>query len=211
MKFQPIFKNLAASNRRLHIYVGLFLVLFIWLFSFSGLLLNHGNWKFAGFWEKRKENKTVTPVSIPAGLDSFQVLQSIISQLKVAGEVNNVKMTPDSIDFRVSYPGHVRNLHVDLKKRICVQKELSYNIWGKLSNLHTFNGANRENPDVAPNWFITRVWRFSMDAIAIGLIFLSISSWVMWYKIRKNYSWSYLALIVGFALAAYFVFLLRLI
>jgi len=28
-------------NRKLHFYTGLFLLFFLWLFAFSGLLLNH--------------------------------------------------------------------------------------------------------------------------------------------------------------------------
>ena len=210
MRFKMLIKKITITNRRLHIHIGLFLVLFIWLFSISGLLLNHGDWKFASFWEERKQNKKVTPISIPLGLDSIQIIQSMLFQLKISGEVNNVKLTADSIDFSISYPGHVNNIHADFKKSICFQNELSYNIWGKLRTLHTFNGANRNNPSIQPNWLLTRVWRFSMDAIAIGLIFLSFSSWMMWYKIRKDYSWGYLTLIAGFAMAIYFVILLRL-
>ena len=130
-------------------------------------------------------------------------------QLNISGEVNNVKMNADSVDFSVSYPGHVNNIHTDYKKSICVQNQLSYNIWGKLRTLHTFNGANKNNPSTAPNWLLTRVWRFSMDGVAIGLIFLSVSSWIMWYKIRKEYAWGYFALLVGFLTAIYFVILLR--
>ena len=209
MNYKTLIKKLTWSNRRLHIYVGLFLVLFIWLFSFSGLLLNHGDWKFTSFWDERKENTTERAVSLPAGLDSLEKLKSILSQLKISGEVNNVRMTSDSVDFSVSYPGHVSNIHADFKRGVGIQKELSYNIWGKIRTLHTFNGANRDHPDVEPNWLLTRVWRFSMDAVALGLIFLSFSSWIMWYKIKHNYLWGYLALIAGFALAAYFLFLLR--
>ena len=209
MNYKTLIKKLTWSNRRLHIYVGLFLVLFIWLFSFSGLLLNHGDWKFTSFWDERKENTTERAVSLPAGLDSLEKLKSILSQLKISGEVNNVRMTSDSVDFSVSYPGHVSNIHADFKKGVGIQKELSYNIWGKIRTLHTFNGANRDHPDVEPNWLLTRVWRFSMDAVALGLIFLSFSGWIMWYKIKHNYLWGYLALIAGFALAAYFLFLLR--
>ena len=209
MNYKTLIKKLTYSNRRLHIYVGLFLVLFIWLFSFSGLLLNHGDWKFTSFWDERKEKTTETAVSIPAGLDSLEKLKSILSQLKISGEVNNVRMTSDSADFSVSYPGHVSNIHADFKRGVGIQKELSYNIWGKIRTLHTFNGANRDHPDVEPNWLLTRVWRFSMDAVALGLIFLSFSGWIMWYKIKHNYLWGYLALIAGFALAAYFLFLLR--
>ena len=34
-------------NRKLHFYAGLFLLLFIWLFAVSGLILNHPKWTFA--------------------------------------------------------------------------------------------------------------------------------------------------------------------
>lgn len=204
-----LIKKITYTNRRLHIHIGLLLVLFIWLFSISGLLLNHGDWEFASFWEQRKQNKIITTIHIPSGLDSTQIVKSILLQLKISGEVNNVKMNADSVDFSVSYPGHVNNIHADFKKSICVQNQLSYNIWGKLRNLHTFNGANKNNPSTAPNWLLTRVWRFSMDGVAIGLIFLSVSSWIMWYKIRKEYTWGYFTLLAGLVLAIYFVLIIR--
>ena len=40
-------------NRRVHYYLGLFLLFFIWLFAFTGLLLNHPRWQFAQFWPNR--------------------------------------------------------------------------------------------------------------------------------------------------------------
>jgi hypothetical protein len=36
-------------NRKLHYYLGLYFLFFVWLFALSGLLLNH-SWTFAGFW-----------------------------------------------------------------------------------------------------------------------------------------------------------------
>jgi len=38
---------LEAWNRRLHYYLGLYFLLFIWLFSFTGLLLNHPRWSLS--------------------------------------------------------------------------------------------------------------------------------------------------------------------
>ena len=35
-------------NQKLHIYLGLYFLVFLWLFAVSGLLLNHG-WQFAEF------------------------------------------------------------------------------------------------------------------------------------------------------------------
>lgn len=68
---------------------------------------------------------------------------------------------------------------------ICIQNEMRCNFWGKIKTLHTFNAVNRENPALTANWLISKIWIFSMDAIAIGLIYLCISSWIMWYNIRK--------------------------
>src|SRR5262245_57781806 len=42
-------------NRKLHYYAGLYLLLFLWLFAFTGLLLNH-SWQFAEFWPQRKQS-----------------------------------------------------------------------------------------------------------------------------------------------------------
>ena len=35
---------LESWNRRIHYYLGLYFLLFLWLFSFTGLLLNHPRW-----------------------------------------------------------------------------------------------------------------------------------------------------------------------
>jgi len=154
---------------------------------------------------------TRTVIHTNSKLDSSAMLKNIMQQLNIAGEITRVSMTTDSIEFRVSIPGHERNINVDLRKGTCVQKEIIFNWWGKIRNLHTFNGAKRDNPDIQPNWVITRTWKFAMDAIAIGFIILCISSWIMWYNLRKKYTWGPLILISGFVIAIYFVFVVKML
>jgi hypothetical protein len=48
-------------NRRLHYYLGLYLLFFSWLFAFTGLLLNHPRWQFAQFWPNRAQSTTERP------------------------------------------------------------------------------------------------------------------------------------------------------
>jgi hypothetical protein len=56
-------------NRKLHFYTGLFLLLFLWLFAFTGLLLNHPTWAFQESWLNRHETKYKVPIVPPgAGL-----------------------------------------------------------------------------------------------------------------------------------------------
>ena len=40
-------------NRKVHFYIGLYFVVFTWLFAFTGLILNH-SWTFATFYPNRK-------------------------------------------------------------------------------------------------------------------------------------------------------------
>ena len=82
VKSQWKFKNLNYWSRKFHIHLALFLLLFIWLFSFSGLLLNHGKWKFASFWDERKEKITKSSIHDTNNLDSAAMLKKIMQQLK---------------------------------------------------------------------------------------------------------------------------------
>jgi len=211
MPTTPLAKALNYWNRKLHIHIGLFLLFFIWLFACSGLLLNHSSWKFASFWEEREQTTTLTRIQLPAPLDSALVIRQVVRQLGIAGEVSEIKMTLDSVDFRVTVPGYGRNLHVDFRNGLCTQKAFRFNLWGKLRTLHTFNGANKTHPESGPNWWVTTTWVLAMDGIALGLLFLCVSSWVMWYKVRREFGWGALVLGLGLLGAGYFVFLLRMV
>ena len=192
-------------SRKLHIHLGLLLLIFIWLFSLTGLILNHGNWKFASFWEEREES--IINFTVPDSVLKNPSPQArAMKFLKISGEVQLQQKTSEILEFRVQSPGMVNDIHIDLANGSGTKKVLKYNMWGKLRTLHTFNGMNKENPSQSPNWVITNIWRFAMDAIAIGLIIICVSSWMMWYKVRKEYKMGYVILISSFITAGYFIF-----
>lgn len=192
-------------SRKLHIHLGLLLLIFIWLFSLTGLILNHGNWKFASFWEEREES--IINFTVPDSVLKNPSPQArAMKFLKISGEVQLQQKTSEILEFRVQSPGMVNDIHIDLANGSGTKKVLKYNMWGKLRTLHTFNGMNEENPSQSPNWVITNIWRFAMDAIAIGLIIICVSSWMMWYKVRKEYKMGYVILISSFITAGYFIF-----
>ena len=196
--------DLLDLNRKLHIHLGLLLLLFIWLFSLSGLILNHGNWKFASFWDQRLETKI--DFTVPLSTLSHSDPESTVMEfLNISGEVQDQKRTADVLEFRVQSPGVVRDVHIDLISGSGTEKELKYNMWGKWRTLHTFNGMSKENPYQSPNWLITDIWRFTMDGIAIGLIIICLSSWIMWYSVRKEYKMGYIILASSLAVAGYFL------
>ena len=196
-------KSTALHNlsRRLHIHLGLFFLLFIWLFSLTGLILNHGDWKFASFWEERQE--IGADFSVPrSALMQDHPETGVMEFLKISGQVQNLRQTSEMLEFRVESPGILYDLHIDLISGSGSKKVVTYNVWGKLRTLHTFNGTE----NATPNWWLTNIWRFTMDVVAIGFIIMSITSWIMWYKVRKDYKMGYLILASSFVLAGYFIF-----
>src|ERR1051326_3623241 len=76
-------------NRKLHYYVGLFLLFFIWLFAFSGLLLNHPTWTFAECWTSREETnyeRDITGSTADVKGDLGQA-HDMMRQLRIEGEI----------------------------------------------------------------------------------------------------------------------------
>ena len=191
--------------RRLHIHLGLLLLLFVWLFSLSGLLLNHGSWKFASFWDQRRESKIDIAVPLSALTDPDPEAR-VMEFLKISGEVQQQKRTAETLEFRVQSPGIVTDVSINLTTGSGTEKVMKYNVWGKWRTLHTFNGMSKENPSQSPNWLVTNIWRFTMDGIAIGLIITCLSSWIMWYNVRKEYKLGYSILAASLGVAGYFLF-----
>lgn len=208
MQKKTIVKDLLYWNKKVHIHLGLGLLLFLWLFSLSGLLLNHSNWKFASFWEQRKENKKTLSLTIPSDLDSAGLIMLVKQKMNTKGEVSEVQLNPDSLDFRAAVPGHLHDIHVDFKKGIVTDKEMRYNVWGILRTLHTSNAVDKNNPSRPSNWWVSALWRLTMDAVAISLILICVSSYVMWYRLGKGRVLGFVLLTIGLLGAVYFVWLL---
>lgn len=204
-------KKYLTINRKLHIHLGLFLVLFIWLFFVSGLIIHHGEWNFAKFYEKRVESKTNFIIAFGYIHDDPEMVDRVKEQLKIVGEVSNLQVKEGNIDFRVSSPGLLQEIHIDSHTGIGVMKVMKYNFWGKLHTLHLFNGIDKNNPSVTPNWIVTKLWRLMMDVTAVILIILCLGSWVMWYKVRKDYKWGYYLFGFGLFIAGYYMFVLDLL
>lgn len=204
---KDMLKKLLTFNRKLHIHLGLFLLLFIWLFFISGLIIHHGEWKFASFWEKRIERKT--EFVVPAALlnDKPNLINQVKDQLKISGEAENIWIKPGSIDFRVVSPGLIQDIHIDSNSGNSTMNIMKYNFWGKLKTLHLFNGIDKNNPAKTPNWIVSKLWRLMMDITAVILIILCVGSWLMWYKVRKDYKWGYYIFAFGLIVSGYCIFL----
>lgn len=176
----------ASWNRRLHYYLGLYFLFFLWLFALTGLLLNHGGWAFAQFFPNRRvstEERSIVSVPNTGGLDQAR---SVMRQIGVGGEIAwpGPRSDPARLDFDASRPGHLYQIHADLAHRRVRITATQYNAWGILRMLHTFVGVSADDSRNQRDWVVTWLWALSMDAVAAGIILMVLSSYFMWWSLK---------------------------
>jgi hypothetical protein len=194
-------------NRKLHFYLGLYLLWFIWLFAASGLLLNHPKWSIANFWPNRRELTFERVVQPSKGRCDLVEAQDLMRQLGVTGEVQWTTTQPasDRFDFSVVRPGQIIQVQTDFAKRLASVKQIQTNGWGVINMMHTFTGVRRNDARNYRDWFMTKVWSFSMDGIAIGLLFLVLSSLYMGYQLKQKWVYQAVSLALGVLSCAFFI------
>ncbi len=198
-------------NRKLHYYLGLYLLLFVWLFSFTGLLLNHSQWKFAEFWENRKQATTEHQIAVPAPGGDLAQARDLMRQLGIRGEIEwtTTRDDPNRFDFRASQPGRIYEVKAEFTRRKASVQRIELNAWGVMRILHAFTGVRLGDSRNSRDWVVTSLWAWSMDAVAVGLILMVFSSYVMWYELPQKRRWGTVLLLWGFVSCGLFCFGLR--
>lgn len=194
-------------NRRVHFYLGLYLLFFTWLFAFTGLLLNHPRWQFAQFWPNRIQStteRTLKPVTAVADLDRAR---DVMRQLGITGEIQWPVTQPVDGPFtlQVNRPGLNVEVKADLRAGHATVQRTQLNGWGVMHVLHTFTGAPAADSRNRRDWTVTTVWALSMDAVAAGLIVMVLGSYVMWFRLRAKRFGGAVALALGFISCGAFI------
>lgn len=186
-------------NRKLHSYLGLYLLFFVWLFAFTGLLLNHPQWKFAEFWESRRQTSDERDILPPPPGDDLVQARDLMRQLGIQGEIEwtTTRSDPNRFEFRASHPGHLFEVKADLARSKATLQRIELNAWGVLRLLHTFTGVHLDDERNRRDWALTSVWAWTMDAVAAGLILMVLSSLYMWYELPQKRRLGVVVLLLG--------------
>jgi hypothetical protein len=201
----------ALWNRRLHYYLGLYLLLFLWLLSFTGLLLNHPTWTFAEFWPNRTQSTFSRPIQPPPRGEDLLQARDILRQLGIRGEIewSKKRASASRLDFRAGRPGHSFEISADLEQNLATVRRTDLNAWGIARTLHTFTGVRISDSANERDWGMTVLWALSMDALAAGSILMVLSSLYMWWGQVRKRRWGRVALGSGLLSCGLFVVGLR--
>jgi hypothetical protein len=195
-------------TRKLHNYLGLYLLLFVWLFSVSGLVLNHSKWSVAQFWKARQETASQRAFRSPPGSGDLATAADLMGQFGIVGEVGETRRSPDGrhFDFQVVRPGRVFRVQARLDSAHATVTEIRLNPWGVMDALHKFTGVKMDDPALTRDWILTRIWSLAMDALAVGLVVLVLSGLYLWYRLPGRRRLGVSALLLGIICCAFFVY-----
>ena len=197
-------KVLDVWNRRLHYYAGLYFLFFLWLFSLTGLMLNHQQW-FTDLYDRHQVSYDPV-IEPPAGNTREAQTRDLMRQLNLRGEVDWPAVQPvGHIDFTVSRPNGAAQVRVDLNARQAYVKEFENGTLHAFQIFHTFSGSRFNQPTSQRDWMVTSAWVFAMDALAAGLIVMVLGSYVMWWRLKRTRALGWAALSAGFGMCGIFV------
>ena len=200
-------------NRKLHFYAGLLLLFFLWLFAISGLLLNHPTWTIAESWNNRKETNYERLITVPGPEVKGDLSQAreIMRQLGIEGEIlwTTIRTNASQFDFQVRRPGHFFFLNANLAQQRVTVRHTVVNLWGVIKVVHTFTGVQIDDARQSRDWALTSVWAYTMDFVAVGLIFMVLSSLYMWWELPQKRRLGAVALGLGSLICGLFCFGLR--
>jgi hypothetical protein len=197
-------KTAELWNRKLHYYLGLYFLFFLWLFSLTGLMLNHQQW-FTDLYDRHTVSYDPA-IETPSGETQTEQTLDLMRQLKLRGEVDWPASQPvGHIDFSVSRPDGAAQVRVDLNAKQAYVKTFKNGRLHAFQIFHTFSGSRFNQPASQRDWIMTSVWVFAMDALAAGLIVMVLGSYYMWWRLKKLKALGVAALAAGFAICGAFV------
>jgi hypothetical protein len=194
-------------NRKLHFYLGLYFLFFLWLFSLTGLLLNHGQWAIGQAANVRRETRYEQAIQTPIGDTDSARARDLMRQLNMVGEIDWPASQPlRHLDFNVSRPRDANQVRVDLDGKRASIQHFDNSGLATFRIFHTFSGSRFNAATTERDWMVTTVWVVAMDALSAGLIVMVLSSYYMWYRLEAKRRLGIIALAAGMvSCAAFFV------
>ena len=192
-------------NRKIHFYLGLYFLCFLWLFALTGLLLNHGQWRVALAANARVESRYERRIELPAGTTDLERARDVMRQLGLAGEVDIPPQQPGSFQFSTSRPSEANTVRVNLEQGLASVRHFENSHWARFRILHTFSGSQYTQPASQRDWWVTSAWVFAMDALSVGLIVMILGSYYMWWRLKPRHALGLVSLAAGIAVCGWLV------
>jgi hypothetical protein len=175
-------------TRDLHLYIGLFVSPFVFMFAISVLFLNHAKVDTTAVDSAAMAHE----IQIPAGLgeangrQAVDLARQIVKQVGVSGEIGFVRYVRNEQRFviPVSKPGLETIVALDVATRTATISRRNTGVLESAAYLHKIPGPH--NADLRGNWLWTEVWHWIADGTVYLLLFVSASGLYLWFTIKAD-------------------------
>lgn len=192
-------------NRRVHLYLGLFFILFFLRYPITAVLYNHKLgfdelYKDLPAWTERFSRTYERPV--PDDADLRQIAAQIIEDTQIEqGPFTVWRPNKDRLHIqRYDFFSTIRLTYFIDQKRLLVEDK-SFRWDHFLHKFHWIGGYQHDS-------FISDLWAFMTDIVSVVIIIWIVSGLYMWYKTPGTRLWGCVALAGG--VISFLIFVLTL-
>ena len=188
-------KNLNLVFRRTHLYLGMLLIPWVFIYAFSTFIFNHGSYfrTFRGEpsdwvkkWEKEYE------VDLPQGQQNLRKLgNEILQEHGISNMRYGVRRTGQRLDINVQkFLTPERLVYLGEERKLVAETREFF--WAEMFlRLHIRHGW-------APQGFLQGLWSLAIDVVCFSILIWMITGIYLWWKIPSTRKWGFLALGSGF-------------
>jgi hypothetical protein len=185
-------------NRRTHLYLGLCLMPWLFMYGLSSFILIHQSWFGLGkrpAWEPLWEKPYSRPISstgVNNEPDLRATAQAILKDCHLEGAFWVEKPNPDTLHIdRFTFWGST-SLTYSLKEQKLKAERQRMPVSQAVIRMHFRGGYGQ--PDLA-----NKLWGLVVDLACVGILIWVASGLIMWWRLPRLRLWGAVAVVVGFA------------
>ena len=166
-------RKLYPVLRDVHLTAGLFSMLFILMYGWSSVQFAHPA------WTETKPVSVEWQTQLPPGLAPRDVAQALRKDLKLEGDLAQIRQKDGLIQFRMVKPGVVQEVRYDSSTGAAKMKTNRWGFAGMMNRLHTAAGLWHED-----GW--VNVYGWLVGIVSFGLLLLGGTGLYLWFVRKKE-------------------------
>jgi hypothetical protein len=174
--------------RRIHLYCGLIIVIFVMMYSVSGFIMTHRPW-----FNVPHPGPTTRSAALESADDQpdQQLSADVQRQLSLAGRIQFPQKQPSAnvTRFWINRPGTMIRVDVSRPQRLILLNTQRVGWDGKLIMLHKVNGYDAEP--------IFDAYALFCDLTGVAMILFALSGVYLWWRRTTKHLWGILCLIAS--------------
>lgn len=190
-------------TRRLHLYLGMFLLPWFFIYGVSSLVFSHPQFFQDAFgkpqWTVRFDRSY--DLEVPPGADLKQVGRRILHDNRLGGAFGANRPNSSQVNVYLFNFRSATQLNYFIDQKRLVAKDRKFQWSSFLTGMHARGGFAQDS-------WLNDAWGITVDIICAGILLWIASGIYMWWKLPRSRPWGVFALTAGWASFLIFLFVL---